>query len=178
MGALALVRERLANTFELYTIAPITPLQLLLGKYLAFVAFTLAIGGTMLAVLMGGLGVPVFGDWWRVALVVVLLALSSVGLGFTLSLLASSEQQAVQFAMLSLLGIVFFSGFALPLDGLRMPAIAFSYPLPATYGGDLLRHVMLRGLPGSTMFLLILAGLAAALFALSLGLLRWRTRAA
>lgn len=178
LGALALVRERLANTFELYAIAPISPLQLLLGKYLAFVAFTLAIGGTMLVVLMGGLGVPVFGDWWRVALVVVLLALSSVGLGFTLSLLASSEQQAVQFAMLSLLGIVFFSGFALPLDGLRMPALVFSYSLPATYGGDLLQDIMLRGLPGSLTFLLILAGLAAGLFALSLGLLRWRTRAA
>jgi len=178
LGALSLVRERLTNTFEMYTIAPISAMQLLLGKYLAYVFFSLVIAAAMLGVLLAGIGVPVFGDAWRVALVLALLALTSVGLGFALSLLAGSEQQAVQFAMLSLLAIVYFSGIALPLDALRLPALLFSYALPATYGGNLLQDVMLRGLPGNSLFLLILATLAAGLFGLCLALLRWRMRAA
>ncbi len=178
LGALALVRERLALTFELYIVAPVSNLRLLLGKYVAYVLFTLLIGGALLAIMVTVFGVPVFGSVWRMALTLVLLALSSVGLGFALSLLASSEQQAVQFAMLSLLAIVFFGGIALPLDALQLPALIFSYALPATYGGGLLQDIMLRGLPGSNLFLLILGTLAISLFLLCLGLLRWRIRAA
>ena len=178
LGALALVRERLALTFELYVVAPISNLRLLLGKYVAYTLFTLLIGGALLGIMMAVLDVPVFGSPWRLALTLMLLALTSVGLGFALSLLASSEQQAVQFAMLSMLAIVFFSGIALPLDALRVPALIFSYALPATYGSDVLQDVMLRWLPGSQLFMLILGALAVALFALCLLLLRWRTRAA
>ena len=107
LGALALVRERLAGTFDLYMVAPISNLRLVLGKYVAYVLFTLAIAGTLLAVLLAGLDVPLFGSPWRLALTLLLLALAAVGLGFVLSLLASSERQAVQLSMLALLGVVF-----------------------------------------------------------------------
>ena len=177
LGALALVRERLAGTFDLFVVAPISNLQLLLGKYLAYLCFTLVIAGALLAVLLGGLDVPIFGSPWRLAFALLLLALASVGLGFALSLLAASERQAVQLSMLALLGIVFFSGFALPLKALRQPALTVSYAMPATYGVILFQDVMLRGLPGSNLFILILAGIAAVLFLACLILLHWRTRA-
>ncbi len=119
---------------------------------------------------------PLFGSPWQVALTLVLLALASIGLGLAFSLLATSERQAVQFAMLALLGVMFFSGIALPLDALLPPALAFSYALPATYGVQLLQDIMLRGIPGSGRALLILAAMAAGLFAACLALLRWRTR--
>lgn len=177
LGALALVRERLAGTFDLYMVAPIGSGRLLLGKYVAYSCFTLVVAGLLLAVLLYGLQVPLFGSPWRLALTLVLLTLASVGLGFMLSLLATSERQAVQLSMLALLGIVFFSGFALPLDNLRQPALSISYLLPATYGVVLLQDVMLRGLPGSDTFLSMLALIATALFLACLGLLHWRTRA-
>ena len=178
LGALALVRERLAGTFDLYVVAPTSNVQLLLGKYLAYVSFTLAIGGVLLLVLVAGMDVPIFGSGWRLALALVLVALTSVGLGFALSLLATSERQAVQFSMLALLAIVFFSGFALPLNALRQPALSVSYVLPATYGVVLFQDVMLRGLPGSNLFLFVLAAGALGLFGACLLLLHWRTRAA
>lgn len=178
LGALALVRERLTGTFDLFVVAPISNVRLSVGKYLAYLCFTLGIAGTLLAVLLWGLDVPLFGDPWRLALTLVLLALASVGLGFAMSLLATSERQAVQFSMLALLGTVFFSGFALPLDNLRQPALSVSYSLPATYGVVLLQDIMLRGLPGSDGFLLILGTIAVVLFLTCLGLLHWRTRAA
>ncbi len=177
LGSLSMVRERLADTFELYMVAPISNFQMLIGKYVANTVFTLAMTGALVGVLVGFFGVPIFGDAWRMGLTLLLLTLTSVGLGFAISLLASSERQAVQFAMLLLLGIVFFSGFALPVDALRQPALSFSYAMPATYGADLLQDVMLRGLPGRELFILVLGALSLVLFLVCLWLLRWRTHA-
>jgi ABC-2 type transport system permease protein len=177
LGALGMVRERLANTFELYAVAPITNLQLLIGKYLAYILFTAAVMGALLAVLIGPFGVPIIGDPWRVALTLSLLTLTSIGMGFLISLLVSSERTAVQYAMLSLLGIVFFSGFALPIESLRQPALTVSYILPATYGSQLLQDIMLRGLPGRDLYIWVLGTLAVVLFVACWLLLRLRTRA-
>lgn len=177
LGALALVRERLGGTFELYTIAPTSNAQLLLGKYLAYFVFVLAVSAALLGVLVSPLlRVPLFGSPARLALTLVLLALASIGLGLALSLLAVSERQAVQLSMLALLGIVFFGGFALPLDALKPPASTVAALLPASYGGALLQDIMLRGLPGDDRALLALAAMAAILFAACLALLHWRTR--
>ncbi|HEY8601113.1 MAG TPA: ABC transporter permease, partial [Thermomicrobiales bacterium] len=179
LGALAIVRERLSGTFELYQIAPTSNLQLLLGKYLAYFFFVLAVSALLLGVLISPLlRVPLFGDPWRVALTLVLMTLASIGLGLALSLLAVSERQAVQFSMLALLAIVFFGGFALPLDSLKQPALTVSYALPATYGGALLKDIMLKGLPGSNTFVIALGAMAGGLFLICLALLHWRTRPA
>ena len=177
LGSLAFVRERLVGTFDLYVVAPIANVRLLLGKYLAYTLFTLLIAAVVLAVLLLGLGVPLFGSRWRVGLTLVLLTVASLGLGFALSLAAASERQAVQFSMLALLGVVFFSGFALPLKALQQPALSVSYVLPATYGAVLLQDLMLRGVRGSDGFLLALGLMAVALFGVSWFLLRWRTAA-
>lgn len=177
LGALALVRERLGGTFELYTIAPTSNLQLLLGKYLAYFLFVIAVSAALLAVLISPvLRVPLFGSPTRLALTLVLLTLASIGLGLALSLLAVSERQAVQLSMLALLGIVFFGGFALPLDALKPPASTVAYALPATYGGALMQDIMLRGVPGNDRFLLALGAMAVGLFLACLALLHWRTR--
>ena len=85
------------------------------------------------------------------------LLAASIGFGLTLSLLARSEVQAVQFAMLALLAGLFFGGFFLDLDAFTYPVKLLSWALPVTYGVRLLRDVMLRGADPSTVDL---AGLA------------------
>ncbi len=78
--------------------------------------------------------------------------------------------------MLAPLAIVFFGGFALPLDSLKQPALTVSYALPATYGGALLKDIMLTGLPGSNTFVVALGAMAAGPFFICLALRHWRTR--
>jgi ABC-2 type transport system permease protein len=177
MGALALVRERLGGAFELYAISPATGLHLLLGKFLAYVGFTLAVAAMVVAVLLLVLGVPLLGSVWRFALALVLLAFASTGLGLACSLVATSERQAVQLSLLALLAVVFFSGFTLPLDALRQPALAIAYALPATYGTMLLQDTMLRGTGGAPGAYGALVALAVGMCAVCQGLLHWRLRA-
>jgi ABC-2 type transport system permease protein len=179
LGALAIVRERFSGTFEIYQIAPTSNLQILLGKYLAYFVFVLVVAIALLMVLISPLlRVPMFGDPKRLFIVLVLMILASIGMGLALSLLAVSERQAVQLSMLALLAIVFFSGFALPLDSLKQPALTVSYVLPATYGGALMKDIMLKGLPGSNTFYVALGVMAVGFFFICLGLLHWRTRPA
>ena len=66
---------------------------------------------------------------------------------FFISLISENDTQAVQFSMLLLLASIFFSGFFLDLRLMWEPMKAFSYILPATYGMNIMKDVMLRGLP-------------------------------
>lgn len=177
MGALALVRERLVGAFDLYAISPATLVQLLLGKVMAYVGFTLVVAVVVVAVLIGALGVPLLGSGWEVAVALTLLTAASTGLGLACSLIATSERQAVQLSLLALLAVVFFSGFTLPLDALRQPALAVAYALPATYGTMLLQDTMLRGTAGDARAYGALAGLAVVFGVACLLLLHWRLRA-
>ena len=85
-----------------------------------------------------------------VAAVVVLVLLASLALGMVLSMISGSETQAVQFAMLSLLAGMFFSGFFLDVSQLATPYRYISYLLPVTYGINVLQDVMLRGAEPAT----------------------------
>ena len=59
--------------------------------------------------------VPTLGSWINARIVVLALIFATMGIGFLISLFASTESQAVQFAMIALLFSVFFSGFILDL---------------------------------------------------------------
>lgn len=142
---LSVVRERELGTNELYNAAPVTTAEILIGKYIAFSL----LGGLITAVLMVGLilglQVPMVGSWPVVLAAVILLLWASIGLGFLLALLANTDSQAVQYAMLVLLASIFFSGFLLSLERFRPVLVWVAQILPVTSGVVLLRDEMLRG---------------------------------
>jgi ABC-2 type transport system permease protein len=111
-----------------------------------------------------GLGVPMVGSWAVVVTTIALLLLASTGLGFLLALVAGSDSQAVQYAMLVLLASIFFSGFLLSLERFRPILVWLARLLPVTSGVVLLRDAMLRGQLIQPLYLPLLVVLAAALF--------------
>lgn len=144
-GALSLVRERNNGTVELFRVAPITASEVLAGKYLSYLLFGGLLATLLTLLLRFALGVPMIGHWGAFALVLFLLLFASLGIGFVISLLSSSDSQAVQLSMLVLLASVFFSGIFTSLY-LLIPAVRLvSWALPVTYGIQLLQAVMLRG---------------------------------
>lgn len=144
-AALGLVRDRSLGLFELFRVGPIGAGSILLGKYTAHMILGTAVGGVLLTAVTLGVGVPQRGNVWWVALGVFGLVSASIAWGLVLSLLARSDTQAVQYAMLALLAGLFFGGFLLDLDAIRYPVKLVSFLLPVTYGTRLLRDVMLRG---------------------------------
>jgi ABC-2 type transport system permease protein len=154
-AALSLVRERQLGLTELFRVSPLKPAEILIGKFVAFIAMAGLVAATLTGTMLA-FGVPLRGDPWMFVLTIVLVIVASLGLGFALSAAADTDSQAVQYTMIVLLVSIFFTGFVLPLDQLIPPVRIVSYLIPGTYGIAALQDVMFRGLPPN---LLIIGGL-------------------
>ncbi|HEV7664698.1 MAG TPA: ABC transporter permease [Chloroflexota bacterium] len=178
LTALSLVRERLSGAMDIFRVAPVRSLEILIGKYLAYAFFNLSIAAAVLFLLVGVLKVPMLSAPGDVAYVVVLLSFASLGLGLLISTIVDSERQAVQLSMLVLLASVFFSGFVLPLDQFITPLRIAAYSLPVTHGIQLLQDLMLRGGTNQGWELLVLGGIGVVLFGLTSLTVRHNLRSA
>lgn len=178
LTSLSLVRERLSGAMDIFRVAPVRALEILVGKYLAYAFFNLAIAAAITFLLVGVLKVPMLSKPSDVATVVALLSFASLGLGLLISTIVDSERGAVQLSMLVLLASVFFSGFVLPLDQFIMPLRYAAYSLPVTHGIQLLQDYMLRGGTNQGWELSVLAGIGVALFLVTSVTVRRNLRAA
>lgn len=145
LTALALVRERVRGTVEIFRVSPISAREVLTGKYLSYFIIGASLSAILALVIIYGLGVPMLGDVLDFTLVIGLVLAASLGMGFLISAVVGTETQAVQAAMILLLAAVFFSGFFLPLENLQTPVQVVAYILPVSYGISGLQEVMLRG---------------------------------
>ncbi len=180
LGALSLVRERLLGALELFRVAPVSALQVLLGKYLGYTLFIGVITAVLVGLMIwpGALGVPFLGDALQFAGVAVLLTLASLGIGFLISAYSTTDSQAVQLSMLVLLLSIFFSGFFLPLENFRSPVNLVGYALPLTHGIAGFQAIMLRGAIPSDFTWLLLAVIAGVTFVIVTAISQWQFRRA
>jgi len=171
-AALSMVRERLLGAMELFYVAPLSALETLLGKYISYLLFGAVLSAILMLLVTFGLGAPFLGAWWGMVLVIAALLFTSLGIGFVISLVSTTDTQAVQYSMIVLLTSVFFSGFILGLETLWQPVRVISWALPATYGISLLRGLMLLGDPLAWDTLLQLTAIGVGFFGLAWFLLR------
>ncbi len=171
-AALSLVRERLLGSLEVFSVSPISALETLLGKYLSYLIFGSLLSAVLFSLIVFGMQVPQLGSWLHVIFIVLGLVFTSLGIGFVISLISTTDTQAVQYSMIVLLTSVFFSGFILELYTLWEPVRIISWFLPATYGILSLREVMLRGNALDWGLMWQLLGLGLLLAAVSWWLLR------
>jgi ABC-2 type transport system permease protein len=143
--ALSVVRDRTSGVIELFRVSPVATWEVVVGKILGFGVLCAAIAVVSLALLVGGLGVPMLGTIGLLAGVVALLVGASLGLGLLISIVSDSERQAVQLSLLVLLASVFFAGFAVPISEFTEQVRIAAYAIPATNGIVLMQDVMLRG---------------------------------
>ncbi|HEX6138977.1 MAG TPA: ABC transporter permease [Candidatus Limnocylindria bacterium] len=172
LTALSMVRERLGGQIDLFRVAPVNSMEVLVGKYIAYAILSLLVTLSVGALMVFGLGVPILSGYLAALGIVLLLTFASLGVGLLISLIADSERQAVQLSMLVLLASVFFSGFVLPVSDFIGPVQYFSYLLPVTHGIQTLQEAMLRGGVSTWWMLAALAGIGIALYLLSLLRLR------
>ncbi|MEP7360310.1 MAG: ABC transporter permease [Chloroflexota bacterium] len=178
LTALSFVRERMSGALELFKVSPVNSVELVLGKYVGLGIVSAIIATISVALLVFGLGVPLLGNIWLIALVIALLIAASLGIGLIISVVSGSERQAVQLCLLLLLASVFFSGFVLPVHEFREGVQYGAYTLPVTHGIKLLQDLMLRGDTTSWWQFGVLGALAAIFLILTVVLLRRTMRSA
>jgi ABC-2 type transport system permease protein len=175
LGALSLVRERLLGAVELFRVAPVSFMEVLLGKYLGYTLIIGIMAAALISLLVfTPLAVPFLGSVLFFAALMVLFIIASLGIGFVISAWSRSDSQAIQLSMLVLLMSMFFSGFFLPLENFTPAVQLVGYALPLTHAVNGLQNIMLRGtLPADgTWILLALIGIIT--FLVAVGGARWR----
>ena len=175
-AAMSLVRDRSLGLFETFRVGPIGSGRILISKFVAFLIVGVVAASALIAAIHLGLGVPLRGGLEWIALGVVGLLVASTALGTVISLIAKSDTQAVQYALLALLAGLFFGGFFLDLDSFTYPIKAFAWTLPVTYGVRILRDVMLRGTDPASADLLGLLAISVVYAAMTFVLLSRRMR--
>lgn len=177
-AALSLVRDRLQGVNELFQVSPVSPGEVLIGKFLSYLLLTLTLGLVLTVLILRLLKVPLYGDPLLFVLVLSLEIAAALGWGFLISAVSQRESQAVQLSMILLLAAVFFSGFFLNLSGLRRQVLPVSYSLPVTYTIASLQQIMLAGRAPVNWHLAALGGLALLLILLTWLLYRHQFRLA
>jgi len=176
--SLSIVRDRMSGAMELFRASPIRATEVVAGKVAAFGLLGSGVAALSLALMVIGLHVPMLAPLGWVALVIGLVLLASLALGLLISVISSSERQAVQLSMLLLLASMFFSGFVIRTNEFQPVVQAGSYLLPVTHGIRLLQDLLLRGTITHPWQLLALALIAAVTLVASWGLVRREMRPA
>jgi ABC-2 type transport system permease protein len=171
-AALSLVRDRRLGLVELYRVSPVSPMEILIGKYLSYLLFGSILAALLTAVTSLVLQVPMLGSWSDYAVTLAVLLFSSLGIGFLISLVSPTDSQAVQYSMIVLLASVFLSGFLMNLLLLSDAIRVVSWTLPATYGIAQVQNIALRAEPLNPLLIAGMAGLGLIFFWISYVLLR------
>ena len=159
---IAIVREKEMGTFEMLISAPITKLEVMLGKTLPYVILGMSNFPLILAIAIFLFHVPMRGSFFVLLGAAFVFVCTAVALGTLISTYCQNQQQATLGGFLFLFPMIMFSGLMFPVENMPYAIrwLATIDPL-AQYIG-LLRNIMLKG--GGTQYLLthlaILLGIA------------------
>lgn len=145
LTSMAMARERELGTFETLISAPVQPWEIVVGKTLPYFLIGMLQVPLVLAVAHFGFGVPVRGPLWQLGLASAVFVATQVALGFLVSSVARSQQQAMMGGFILLFPGIQLSGIIFPVENMP-PAIAWAgYLNPFFYFVHLNRQIMLRG---------------------------------
>jgi ABC-2 type transport system permease protein len=144
LGSLGLVRERQMGSFEMFRVSPLRFSQILLGKLLAYVTYV-TFAGVILTLLLRLIEVPLPVNIGEYLILLVVLAIASVGIGFLISATSQTDSQAIQLSMLVLLLSIFFTSFFLPITGFAWPAWIIALLIPMTHAITGFQNLVLAG---------------------------------
>ena len=145
MTSMAMTRERERGTLESLLVAPITPMEMMLGKISPYIL----IGFGQIIVIMTAAAllfhVPMVGSMVLLFFVSVIFIFCNLALGFVFSSIAKNQMQANQASSGFLLPSIILSGFMFPYRGMPEWAQWLGEILPVTHYLRIVRGILLKG---------------------------------
>lgn len=140
----AIVFEREKGTLKKIRVAPIRPINMLVGKALAALFQT-----TISIAVMASLAIVLLGPKlnWNVPLLLPIFFLGSmngIALGLIISCIGRSPQEASNAATTIAIVLQFFTGMYFPIDYLPIYMQQIGKVIPMTYAAQALREIMIR----------------------------------
>ncbi|MBQ0943165.1 ABC transporter permease [Ideonella sp. 4Y16] len=145
LTALAMTRERERGTMENLLATPVTPLEVMMGKILPYVAIGYVQLGVILLAARLLFAVPMEGSLTLLLALIGVFMLANLAVGFTFSTLAKNQLQALQLTFFFFLPSMLLSGFMFPFRGMPDWAQVIGEVLPLTHFLRIVRGVLLKG---------------------------------
>ena len=145
MTGLAITRERERGTMENLLAMPLSPLEVMTGKIVPYVAIGLIQATIILLAARFVFNVPFVGSLVTLFLASLLFIASNLTVGITVSSLAGNQLQAMQLTFFYFLPNILLSGFMFPFRGMPEWAQWVGSALPLTHFNRLVRGILLKG---------------------------------
>jgi len=159
-----IVREKEIGTIEQLMVAPISRVELILGKTLP--CFTIVI--TIMTVIMPAalliFDVPFNGSRAFFLPVSMVFLITIAGVGMTISAFCQTQQQAILSSFMFLQPTVLLSGYAFPIENMPTVIQCLTYLNPLRYYITIVRGVFLKGVGWSILWPEVLPICAMAVF--------------
>lgn len=144
--AMSIVREKEHGTMEQLIVAPIHPVELIIGKTIPYTVLSLLIAFLVLAAGSWFFNIEIRGSFFVLFLVTLAFLIGCLGLGILISTIADSQQVAFILAVIiTMLPTFILSGFIFPIRNMPIFVRVLTYVIPARYYLKALRGVMLKG---------------------------------
>jgi ABC-2 type transport system permease protein len=145
MTGLAITRERERGTMENMLAMPLSPLEVMTGKIVPYIAIGLIQASIILLAARWIFDVPFVGNVLTLYLAALLFIAANLTVGITVSSLAANQLQAMQLTFFYFLPNMLLSGFMFPFRGMPGWAQALGSILPLTHFNRVIRGILLKG---------------------------------
>jgi ABC-2 type transport system permease protein len=124
---------------------PMRPSTFVLSNVITRLIVTLVQTAIFIALGVGAFHAQVIGSYWLLALVAMLGAIMFLGLGFTISGLASTVESVPAIANLAVFPMLFLGGTFFPIESFPTWLANIARYLPLTFFSDAMRQIMTKG---------------------------------
>ena len=145
MTGLAITRERERGTMENMLAMPLSPLEVMTGKIVPYIAIGLIQASIILLAARWIFDVPFVGNVLTLYLAALLFIAANLTVGITVSSIAANQLQAMQLTFFYFLPNILLSGFMFPFRGMPGWAQTLGSVLPLTHFNRVIRGILLKG---------------------------------
>ena len=145
LSAFAIVKERERGTLEQLMVTPVSPLAVVVGKIIPYLALAYVELVIILILMRFLFRVPINGDPLLLAGLSSVYIFALLSFGLLISSRATSQMEAMQMAMGVMMPSIFLSGYVFPIASLPEPLQLLSRVIPATHYIRIARGIIIRG---------------------------------
>ena len=145
LAAFAIVREKERGTLEQLMVTPASPVAVVLGKLLPYLALAFAQLLLILVLMTTVFRVPIHGSVPLLLVLSIVYLFALLSLGLVVSSWSQTQMEAIQRTQMFLLPSIMLSGYIFPLSSLPVPLRVIAQVLPATHFIRISRGIIIRG---------------------------------
>lgn len=146
LTSITIAREKETGTMEQLLTAPVTPVQIIIGKVLPYVGLALLDGILVLVFAKILFDVPFEGSYLLLLGFGLVYVSSALSIGILISSLVKTQQVAMMFALVTtLLPSVMLSGLIFAIRNMPPFLQGLAHIVPAKYFVTIIRGIMLKG---------------------------------